>query len=318
MTPEAARRLLASLGARPVSGAGGLELMRDASADPPRLVDAELRESLTLAARTMPDGPSAQVSAFLDGRQASEVIAHAGLVPLVFGHVGAVIRVRDDRRLSTWRATQSTAIYLPRAAVAPDVWSRAAAATDVVDTSHDAADGPQHPMAWADRAYHQVQAARESLEHTLARAWVDADDGLLYVDGGIGKDDRVATSANVVGVIKSHRTLYVAGDAVGVLASLRVGQRTTAFAITSPRRTTVLSWYLRLRDPEGREPMFGLVRLEVALRDGEPSAALTARLDAVSRGVLAERAPVALPDRRWAVMSYGIRDCEEYLRAVMV
>jgi hypothetical protein len=316
VTPEAARRLLASLGARPVSGAGGLELLRDASADPPRLVDAELRESRTLDARRIPEGPAATVAAFLDGRQASEVVAHAGLVPLVFGHVGAVIRVRHDRTLSTWRARQSTAIYLPRPSIDPAVWAHCASATNVVDTSHDAADGPQHPMAWADRAYHQVQAARESLEHALARDWVAAESGLLYVDGGIGKDDQVATAPHVVGVIKSHRTLYVAGDAVGVLASLRAGDRTTAFAITSPRRTTVLSWYLRLRDPEGREPMFGLVRLEVALRDDAPGA-LTAHLDAVSRGVLAERAPVALPDRRWAVMSYGVRDCEEYLRAVM-
>ncbi len=317
MTPEAARRLLASLGARPVSGAGGLELQRDASADPPRLVDAELRESRRLEVRAVPDGEAARVDAFLDGRQASQVVAHAGLVPLVHGHVGAVIRARHDRTLSTWRASQTTAIYLPRTVVAPDVWARCAEVTEVVDTSRDAADGPQHPLAWADRAYHQVQAAREALEHALAAEWVATQDGLLYVDGGIGKDDRVATSPKVVGVIKSHRTLYVAGDAVGLLASLRAGERTTAFAITSPRRTTVLSWYLRLRDPDGREPLFGLVRLEVATREGAAVGELTAHLDAISRGVLAERAPVALPDRRWAVMSYGIRDCEEYLRAVM-
>ena len=40
------------------------------------------------------------------------------------------------------------------------------------------------------------------------------------------------------------------------------------------------------------------------------------RADEVSRWVLAERAPVALPDKRWSTMAYGIRDCEEYLRAV--
>jgi hypothetical protein len=32
--------------------------------------------------------------------------------------------------------------------------------------------------------------------------------------------------------------------------------------------------------------------------------------------VLAERAPVSLPDKRWSTMVYGIRDCEEYLRAL--
>jgi hypothetical protein len=35
----------------------------------------------------------------------------------------------------------------------------------------------------------------------------------------------------------------------------------------------------------------------------------------VSRWILAERAPLALPDARWDRMVYGIRDCEEFLRA---
>ena len=29
------------------------------------------------------------------------------------------------------------------------------------------------------------------------------------------------------------------------------------------------------------------------------------------------RKPVALPDNRWDKMVYGVRDCEEFLRAVM-
>jgi hypothetical protein len=43
---------------------------------------------------------------------------------------------------------------------------------------------------------------------------------------------------------------------------------------------------------------------------------LTARADQLSRWILAEAAPVALPDGRWDKMAYGIRDCEEFLRAV--
>ena len=42
---------------------------------------------------------------------------------------------------------------------------------------------------------------------------------------------------------------------------------------------------------------------------------LSERAGAVSRWILAERAPLALPDARWDRMVYGIRDCEEYLRA---
>jgi len=53
--------------------------------------------------------------------------------------------------------------------------------------------------------------------------------------------------------------------------------------------------------------------VEVAHR---PDAALAVRADEVSRWVLAEASPLALPDSRWDKMVYGIRDCEEFLRAV--
>jgi hypothetical protein len=54
------------------------------------------------------------------------------------------------------------------------------------------------------------------------------------------------------------------------------------------------------------------VRVEVA--DADP-ARVGARADEVSRWILAEAAPLALPDPRWDKMVYGVRDCEEYLRA---
>jgi hypothetical protein len=69
-----------------------------------------------------------------------------------------------------------------------------------------------------------------------------------------------------------------------------------------------------LRDPAGRSPLFGLVRVDVSPQTAD----LTARADLVSRWLLAERAPVALPDQRWDVMVYGIRECEQYLTAILV
>jgi hypothetical protein len=96
---------------------------------------------------------------------------------------------------------------------------------------------------------------------------------------------------------------------------LAVGERTTALRITTQRRLPVASWYVRRHAAVGGDPLFGVVRVEVALVDGEPTSALTARADAATRLVLAERAPLALPDPRWPVMAYGIRDCEQVLKA---
>jgi hypothetical protein len=137
------------------------------------------------------------------------------------------------------------------------------------------------------------------------------------IDGGISANDRVAREACVVGVVKSHRTLYAEGEGLQVVLRLRAGERTTAFRITSTKRTTVASWYLRLRDPLGRDPMWGLVRVEIAEPPLATPSQIRERADEVSRSILAEVVPLALPDSRWDKMVYGIRDCEEFLRAVM-
>ena len=72
-----------------------------------------------------------------------------------------------------------------------------------------------------------------------------------------------------------------------------------------------MSWYLRVRSAKGHDPLWGLVRVEVAEAERP-----TERADEISRWVLAEMSPLSLPDGRWDKMAYGIRDCEEFLRAI--
>jgi hypothetical protein len=50
--------------------------------------------------------------------------------------------------------------------------------------------------------------------------------------------------------------------------------------------------------------------------DTAPPKALARRADEVSAWVLAEALPLAVPDARWDKMVYGIRDCEEFLKAI--
>ena len=63
--------------------------------------------------------------------------------------------------------------------------------------------------------------------------------------------------------------------------------------------------------------MWGLLRVETALPDKIASPQQVAdHATLVSRWILAEMMPLSLPDSRWDKMVYGIRDCEEFLRAV--
>lgn len=281
--------------------------------DAPRLEAAAPIETATIEVRPVPEAPEPGFVAFLDGIQRSRVLAHAGSVPLVHGAVAAAVRHRVERRPRTWEAPiRSQLLYAPLrlldAAVVRALGERIA----LRDTGTDDDAGVQHPQEHTARALTAVQRAREAAELALIGDWVQRGPGPLLVDGGISGSAEGAKCDRVVGVVKSHRTLYADAAALPLVLGLREGERTTAVHVSSPRRHPVASWYLRLRDAGGRGPLFGLVRVEVAVGD-----ALTARADRVSRWLLAERAPVALPDARWDVMVYGVRECEQYLSAIL-
>jgi hypothetical protein len=289
--------------------------LRPGTAEPPRLQRAEPLEGTTIEVHAVGGEPSAGFAAFLDGIQESRVLAHwPGGVPIVHGTVAATVRLRRGRSLSTWRPEAlrvDRALYAPRAALGETAWTSLVESCEVRDTLEPGEEGPWHPQDLAARALSGVQRRRESVEAECADLWCRAGDGPLFVDGGIAASGAAAHSPSAVGVVKSHRTLYVDGDALSRVLGLRAGERTTMFTVASPRRAAVASWYLRLREPAAHDALWGLVRVEIA-RDG----ADRARADLVSRWVLAERAPLSLPDPRWGAMAYGIRLTEEYLRAV--
>jgi hypothetical protein len=284
----------------------------------PRLIRAATLEGGPIRAHRVFGEPEVGFEAFLDGTQTSRVLDFAGGIAVVYGTVAGVIRVRRNRRLATWRQPAvSCALYVPRRSVAADYWAALGTlGLPVVDTSDESVAEPQHPFALRDAAVHRVQKDREQVEQRLAERWCALEKGMLFIDGGISGSERVAVSACTVGVVKSHRTLYAEGEELQGIFELRRSERSSVFRITSPKRIPVASWYLRLRDPAGHDPLWGLVRVEIA----QPSAGdrtVGERADAVSRWVLAETAPVALPDARWDKMVYGVRDCEEFLRAIV-
>ena len=137
-------------------------------------------------------------------------------------------------------------------------------------------------------------------------------EGFSYTDLQSPMFDVIARASCAVGVVKSHRTLYVSGAALDAVLALRAGERSSVIRIAPRDRSDVHSWYVRLRDVAGHDALWGLVRVEVAASGGD----VTARADQVSRWVLAEAAPLAMPDPRWDKMAYGVWNCEQFLRAI--
>jgi len=309
-----ALRALRNAGASIAQSEPALET-RPAASEPPRLQRAEPLEGDAVRVRRVEGEPAVGVAAFLDGIQESRVLAHwPGGIPLVHGTVAATVRRRVGRTLATWRpeATRvERALFVPRAALGDAAWSALAEGCVVRDTLEASEGGPWHPQELTARALSAVQRRREVAETACAELWCAEGDGPLFVDGGIASAGSAAHSALAIGVVKSHRTLYVDGDALPRVLGLAAGERTTAFTVASPRRAAVASWYLRLRSPAAHDALWGLVRVEVAVDGASPE-----RCDLVSRWLLAERSPVSLPDPRWGAMAYGVRLTEEYLRAL--
>jgi len=284
------------------------------------LRDAALAEGSVMRAIRVLRDPAVTFGAFLDGAQQVRILSHWHGVPILLGTVSAVVRVRQNRRLSTWGHRDPVVLrrlYLPLrylktldATLDGTVWD----GFEIVDTAATDAHGhwpSQHPGALRASALDRIRADRERVEVRLAEAWCAHESAPICVDGSISGSERVATSACAVGVIKSHQTLYADGEALDVVMRLRRGERSSVFNIGGRSRTGVVSWYLRVREPAGQDAMFGLVRVEAAVtRD------VSDRADEVSSWVLAETAPLALPDGRWDKMMYGVRDCEEFLKAI--
>ena len=310
------RRLAALLpDAETLPAGGALELSNMRAQEPPRLDPPQLIEGTRLLAIPVTGATSANVRAFLDGTQASRVAQYVGGVPIVHSSAAAVVRERRERRLVTWRHLVRQRLYAPLALLSPNVRELLAQAdVELRDTGASRDLDSIHPFALQDAALNAVQRDRESLERELAEGWCSERDESILIDGSISDSPTVSRSALAIGVVKSHQRLYVHGDDLLTVLRLQAGQRSSVTRIArGESRTPVSSWYLRLRHQPARDPLWGLVRVEVA---EPPAGQLTARADEVSRIILAEALPLALPDGRWDKMVYGIRDCEEFLRAI--
>ncbi|HMI55710.1 MAG TPA: hypothetical protein VK494_05955 [Gemmatimonadaceae bacterium] len=327
--PDAASRTAFRLLMQRLPGASAVEQWTSVepltSGEPPSLRSAQPVEGGALRAIKVPNlsrDVTSGFGAFLDGTQSVRIAGHYRGTPIVFGTVSAAVRVRKNRRMTTWGHQPPRVerkIYLPLRYLPSGLQLTASTRSSphewqIVDTSAPDKSGEypsQHPAVLLERAIRAVDQDRERLEDQLAEVWCARAEAPLFVDGGISRSSRVAASSCAIGVVKSHRMLYVEGDTLPIVLGLRRGERSSVFRVSPRSRSSVMSWYLRLREPDGHDAMWGLVRVEVAECDRP-----TERADEISRWVMAETTPLALPDGRWDKMSYGIRDCEEFLRAI--
>jgi hypothetical protein len=319
---EARRFILDRLpGSSPVEGLSA-EADRYGRAEEPAVLIAPtiIEEGPFRAIRVVEDDSPAGVTGFtgfLDGTQKIEVLAHDNGIPILWATVSAAVRSRVNRRMIAWPVREPivrSAYYVPLKYVKrlhDDVRKHPSTVDTSAASSADKVPS-RHPAALREAAIKKIQFSREKAELELAEAWCASEPGVLYLDGSLTGSKLSSTSTRAIGVVKSHNRIYADGDALDVLINLGAGERTSVFQPPlETNRFPVASWYVRIRKAAGHDALFGLVRVEAAL-----SPDVTSRADEVSRWIIAEGSPLALPDGRWDKMSYGIRDTEEFLRAI--
>ncbi len=326
---SALRAVRALFGDAAMASPGGPPLERIAMrSDPPNVSPCVLLEPAVPRSITVPDEPL--VAAFLDGVQRSRVAGYIAGSPIIYATVAAAVRERSARRLETWgRPRVRQALYASRGKLGDASWNQLVeSGVPVVDITAEYAvdDLPVHPFALRARALELVSLEREGLERRLAADWCRSEQRWLWIDGGISGNLAVDERATAFGVVKSHTTLYGTSDQVSANLALREGERSPVFLVGHRPRRAVASWYLRLRTAAGGDPMHGLVRVEIPppseLATSDALSAdtrdrFTAHCDRISAGILAERAPLSLPDPRWDTLTYGIHACEMYLDALI-
>jgi len=279
--------------------------------DDPQAIDAEVIEGNRLSARSVPYKAESGFTHFVDGAQNSRLAYEVHGVCGYVSFINAAVLCRDGKEILTEHYDYDELLALFHV----DEHSKTKEVLEelgweVIPVSYDVNKGI---AGLRELVLNRISEKRYEMETKLAKRWMENGEGWLCIDGGVAKlCSEMPSFYPIVGLVKSHRKQYFkTRDAREVILNLKVGERSSVFvAKTGQQRDEAYSWYLRLHDDSGFSASFGLVRIEM------PPFADTMRwVDSVSAWLLAETAPLSLPDPRYDRLIYPIRRVELYLRS---
>jgi len=281
---------------------------------PEPAVDAQVVEGHALASHLVPKDDVSGFTHFADGAQFSRGAFYDGSLPGRYAYLNAAVAERKNREImDVATEVSSEGIFAPWGSALATLQEAFRGELEVHPVGVDDTDGM---AGMAQKVADAISTERSRIEHKACMDWLrPAEDGRLLVDGSIGQLHANVANREVgslVGLVKSHRKQYFTKETAKTILGLKEGERSSVFVAITKREqdAPTHSWYLRLRSDPYRHPAFGLVRVELP-----PSGESVSAADIVSSWVLAERAPVSLPDLRFDRLLYPIRAVETLLKA---
>jgi hypothetical protein len=242
--------------------------------------------------------------AYLDGIQRSHVVGYSGSSPVIVAEIAAAVRERHERRLQTVLVSRRRLALARPAALAAAGDALAGYQAIALPT-----DDPPHPVRDLVNAARALDRERGALELRVGDDYRSRSESWVLIDGSLSESPRWAEDPRMVAISKSHSVLPFEGADLEHYLRLPPGHRSSVYAPETRSLAPVRAWGLRLWPWEGKDLLHGLVRVEVAPANESPE-----RADAISRWVMAERAPISTPDQRWDRLLYGIYSVEQYLK----
>ncbi|MCC6945665.1 MAG: hypothetical protein IT335_13865 [Thermomicrobiales bacterium] len=301
---------------------GELQQLEELPSEDERIGTIEWMEALAPFAIPVESiaGPTS-IRYFLDGSQKTLPGYFQSAIPILASVTAAAVLERrspTDLQLVPGMLKLNSSWLVPEKAESPAIGQFVASArtseTAIVDPlDHLADDHAAYRAALDDyiglerEAMSASRRLRRQGETELLRMWSNdppADGSWLVYDGALREP-----VPQTVGLVKSFNRQYITGEHADQLFRLPAGHRTPMFRVNDRRHGgSYAVWYLRFWDAQGRDPRYGLVRVEVTYT-GEPPP-----VDLLSAWILAERRPRASNDARWPTLIYPIHYLEQILK----
>jgi len=238
-----------------------------------------------------------------------KIVTDTDVRPLHYASVASAVLSRVDGRLSPYtRPLKADLILLDLNGLDDDmdVVERYREGIEIIDTSSENTDYKSRRIA---ALTHATRVQREMTEEGLLLLKEGREPGVVVVlDGSLSGVEDAAEMPGVIGIVPADAEII--GDNSAVL-ECPFGARSGLDDKGNPP-----AFYMRLRDAKGKNPDYGLVRVELGLNpDGDKPDEIWA--SDIASLVLKERFPVDPKARNWDKSIFALNQSGKYIQTLI-